>query len=188
MKKIGVSLLAVMMLLACTACGETTNQENAEIASAEELLNQVWDAFSEDETFAVTGGDYNHPVDGSAGTFDITDTDNLMYMLHVPETQIDAMDDGASIVHAMNVNTFTSAAFHMTDAKNAEEFVVDFEEAFENTQWMCGFPDIYKIFTINAGEYVVYALGSEDNVENFKTHLVEVYGDAVTVNVEERVE
>lgn len=188
MKKIGVSLLAALMMVVCVACGKTTGEGKAEIASCEALLNQVWDAFSANETFAVTGGDSNNAVDGAAGAVDVANTDTFVYILHTPEGQIDQIDEAASLIHAMNTNTFTGAALHMKDAGNAEAFVETLKEEIQNTHWMCGFPDIFKIFTVNQGEYVVYAFGSEDNVENFKTHLLEIYGDGVTVSVEERVE
>lgn len=188
MKKIGVYLMAAMLMLTCAACGKTTTEEKAEVTSADALLNTVWDAFTEDEAFAVVGGDSEHAVDGAAGILDISNTDTLVYTLHIPEAEIENIDEAASLIHAMNTNTFTAAALHMKVSENAEAFIEALENEIMNTRWMCGFPDIYKIFSVNAGDYVVYAFGSEDNVENFKTHLEEAYGDAVTVYVEERIE
>lgn len=190
MKKIMAIVCAVVMALTCAACGGTGNNgpsaetEKAEIASCEDLLNQVWNTFAEDEKFAAMGGDMNNTVDGAAGNFDLADTENLIYMLHIPEENIAQMDEAASLIHMMNANTFTGAAFHLKNSDDVDVFVESLKENIMGTQWMCGFPDTLNIFVVN-GEYVVSALGNADIMENFKTKLNEVFGDSAVIVVEE---
>ena len=43
-----------------------------------------------------------------------------MYMLYIPAENVSMIDEAASLIHAMNANTFTGAAFHLTDAGNAD--------------------------------------------------------------------
>lgn len=190
MKKLIAIVCAIVMALTCVACGGTgnietgTSTEKAEIASCEDLLNQVWNTFGEDEKFAAMGGDMNHSVEGAAGSFDLSDTENMTYMLYIPEKLMDQIDEAASLIHMMNANTFTGAAFHVEDSANVEDFVNGLKENIMNTQWMCGFPDALNIFTVN-GEYVVSAFGNAEIMENFKTKLMEVFGDSAVIVVEE---
>ena len=189
MKKLGTLFLAFVMLMSLAACGGTDNKANeggvkAEIASSEDLLNQVWDTFAEDEKFAVYGGDFGHLVDGKAGAFDLSDEESLVYSLLIPQENIAMIDGAASLIHAMNANTFTGAAFHVSDTANVQTLVDALKENIMNTQWMCGFPDTLNIFVVN-GEYVVSTFGNAEIMENFKTKLTEVFGESAVVMVEE---
>lgn len=51
---------------------------------------------------------------------------------------------------------------------------------------MCGFPDEMAIYTVN-GEFVVSAFGNAEIMENFKTKLLEVYGESAVLVVEENI-
>lgn len=197
MKKKTIFLLMVLLIVALTGCGKnntatedsTTKEPEVEkvaVADSADLLNKVWDTFEEDQKFFAMGGDFNNPVDNAAGIFNIEDTENLTYMLYIPADRIALIDEAASLIHAMNTNTFTGAAFHLTDAANAQVVVDALKENILNTQWMCGFPDKLVIFTVN-DDYIVFAFGNEEIVENFKTKLIEVYGDATFLYVEEDI-
>ena len=157
-----------------------------EVADSADVLNKVWDTFAEDQKFAAMGGDFANPVDGAAGIFNIEDTENLTYMLYIPADNVAMIDEAASLLHAMNTNTFTGAAFHLTDAANAQALTEALKSNILSTQWMCGFPDKMVIATVN-GEYVVSAFGNAEIMDNFKTKLTEVYGDAAVIVVEENI-
>ena len=90
-------------------------------------------------------------------------------------------------MHAMNANTFTSAAFHLTDAKSAETFSTSLKDSITSTQWMCGIPEKLVMYTINGGEYVVYAVGAADLIDNFSAKLVAAYGEAAVETVNEAI-
>jgi len=52
---------------------------------------------------------------------------------------------------------------------------------------MCGFPEKIVIFTVNGGDYIVYAIGNGDAVEYFKTQLTTVMGESATIITDEAV-
>lgn len=187
-KWIGIILTAIMLLglLGCGSEKEETGEAAVQtpVNASDELLNKVWDCFSEDQKFYVMGGDFTNPVDNAAGIFNIADTDNLTYMLHIPADQVSVINEAASLIHGMNANTFTAAAFHLNDPADADTLAQALKENITNTQWVCGFPDKLAIYIVN-GEYVVSAFGSEDNMSNFMTYLVQVYGEDAVLKVEE---
>lgn len=189
MKKI-MKFVVVMavMLLAFAGCGkkEQTSEGKVEVTDSAQLLNNVWDTLDESQKFAAMGGDFSNPVDNAAGIFNVADTENLSFMLYIPTESVPMIDEAASLIHAMNANTFTGAAFHLTDAANADALVAALKDNIMNTQWMCGFPDELAIYVVN-GEYVVSAFGNAEIMENFKTKLSEVYGEGAVVAVEEKI-
>lgn len=150
------------------------------------ILAEVWNAFAEEEKFPAMGGDYDVMVDGAPGAFNVANTENLTAMLYVPADLAGDIDEGASLFHGMNLNTFTGAALHLTDASNAEAFTTTLKENILGTQWMCGFPDTLVIFTVN-DEYVVYAFGKVDAIASFKAKVTEVYGENAVLVAEENL-
>lgn len=185
MKKLVTVLLAAVMVFGCMACG-TEPQVKVEVADAKELLTKVWDIYGEDEKFFAMGGHYEAPVDNGPGTYDLTKVEDLMISFCIPTDAITMVDDAATIMHAMNANTFSAAAYHVADTANMQTIVDGIKEQTMNNQWMCGFPD--KLIIVNVGdEYVVTAFGATDIVDNFEAKLSEVYGGAVNVSVEENL-
>lgn len=188
-KKLMCVVLAAVMTFSLIACtGKKEGKEEATVktpvSSSDELLNKVWDTFGEDQKFPAMGGDFSNPVDNAAGNFNIADVETLTYLLYIPADNVGMIDEAASLIHAMNTNTFTGAAFHLTDAANADALVQALKDNITTTQWMCGFPDKLAIYTVN-GEYVVSAFGNAEIMDNFKTKLEEVYGAGAVLVVEE---
>ena len=195
MKKILVSLLLVTMTVALFGCGKDNAQAPAENDSAEvvvvdtdslTIMTEVWNAFGEEEKFPAMGGDYTTMVDGAPGAFDISKTEDLEAMLYVPADLAGDIDEAASLLHGMNLNTFTGAALHLTDAANADAFTTALKENILGTQWMCGFPDTLVIYTVY-DEYVVYAFGNVDAINSFKANVTEVYGENAVLVAEENL-
>ncbi len=181
MKKIFALLLAVVTVLSMAACGankpvETTpvttvpptTEPAAVAASALEILETVWAQFGEDEKFFVMGGDFDNMVDGAPGK--VTNSDFIAGNLLVPADQTANITDVASLLHAMNANTFTCAAYAVADA-NA--FATAMQTAIQGNQWMCGFPE--KLLIAEVGGYVVVAFGHGDAVNPFQTKLTAAY-------------
>ena len=184
MKKIFALLLAAMMVLSMAACGEnkptestpeTTVPPTTEAApvaeSALEVLETIWAQFGDDEKFFVVGGDYENMVDGAPGKASNTDffTGNLI----VPADQTANITDAASMIHAMNANTFTSAAYAVADA---QAFATAMQSAIQGNQWMCGFPE--KLLIADLGGYVVVVFGHGDAVSPFQAKLTAAYPNA----------
>lgn len=190
-KKLMCVVMAAAMVLGLMGCGgkEEAKEETAvqtPVSTSDELLNKVWDTMGDDQKFPAMGGDFSNPVDNAAGIFNISDVETLTYMLYIPADNVAMIDEAASLIHAMNTNTFTGAAFHLTDSANADALVQALKDNITTTQWMCGFPDKLAIYTVN-GEYVVSAFGNAEIMDNFKAKLEEVYGTGAVLVVEENL-
>lgn len=151
----------------------------AQDTGALSLLTSVWSTYSEDDKFPAAGGDAEHSVDGAPGSFDVSNADNLTYQLTFPSADVSLIDGAASLVHMMNLNTFTCGAFHVSDAGNVSTVADDIRSAVQGKQWMCGFPDKLVIFT--SGQYVVSVYGNESLVNTFRDKFVAAHSGASTV-------
>ncbi len=185
MKKIASVLLVAMLALCLAACGGgKDNAGTVEIADATEILTTVWGTYEEDEMFPVGGGDSaNMSMEGPA-KFDVSNTEELAYMLNFPVELADKIDDAASMVHMMNLNTFTAGAYHVADAADMSAVVDAIKDKVMNNHWMCGFPETLIIVQVG-DSYVVSAYGNGELIENFKTKLQAAYKGATEVVVEE---
>lgn len=178
MKKIVSLVLALTLALGLTACGgnaapqETTAVPVENPASALEILENIWAQYGEEEKFPVIGGSMSAPVDNAPGSFDVAD-ESLSYMLLVPAELTANIEQAASMVHMMNTNTFTCAAFKLTGI-SAADFGAAMKDAVLNNQWMCGFPDTLQIRAIG-DQYVVMAFGVNDAMGPFEKNLTAAY-------------
>ena len=188
-KKVIMSILAVALVVAigvvAVGCGNSTPK--IEFTDTADVINKVVDTYAEEQKFFSMGGDMENPVDSKAGLMNLSDTETVNYMLHTNDELLEEVEEVASYVHAMNANTFTSGAFKLKSAGNAQDFATSLKESVLATQWMCGFPEKIVIFTVNGGDYVVYAIGNGDAVEYFKTQLTTVMGESATVVTDEAV-
>lgn len=167
-----------------TKPAETPSETPAETPAAQDtgalsLLTSVWSTYSEDDKFPAAGGDAEHAVDGAPGSFDVSNADSLTYQLTFPSGDVSLIDGAASLVHMMNLNTFTCGAFHVSDAGNVSTVAADIRSAVQGKQWMCGFPDKLVIFT--SGQYVVSVYGNESLVNTFRDKFVAAHSGASTV-------
>ncbi len=175
MKKFISLVLAAALAFSLVACGSKTDDKGDQAytpTSALDLLEKVWNSYTEDEKFPAAGGDYseeNNTADGP-GVFDLTDRAVVNSSLGLPETAM--VDQAASLVHMMNLNTFTAAAYHCTD--DADALATALRDNIQQRQWMCGFPD--KVAVAVVGEYVVSVFGAEDLVDTFVSHLNGIFG------------
>ena len=149
MKKTISLALALVLALSLAACGKNGNTDSsADVpADANTLLTTVWDSYTDDEKFPAAGGDYTTPVEDAPGAVDISDADNLNYMLTLPVEDASKIDGAAALSHMMNANTFTCGAFHVTSKDDVDAVAQDLRDAIQSKQWMCGFPDKLVIFT-----------------------------------------
>ena len=172
--KLAALFLCGMMLFTLAACGQKDNGGNggtdaAAPADSLELLTKVWDSYTDDEKFSAVGGDYDHSVDDAPGAFDISQTENVEYMLTLPQDKVSLIDGAASLMHMMNANTFTCGAFHPAKAEDADTLAQTLRDSIQGKQWMCGFPD--KLVVAKVGGYVVSFYGDQDLVNTFRDKL-----------------
>lgn len=172
MKKKIMILAAVMMFASFLfGCGgkEQGGQKEVSYKDALEVMKAVFDSYEEGDRFAIYGGDQENAVMDAPGKFDVSKTEELVYTLSLPESQVSAVDDAASMIHMMNTNTFTGAVYHLAEGKNLDEFVEAAKTEILNKQWICGQPDTMVI--LNAGgNYVVVAYGEAGIMEIFKNN------------------
>ena len=178
MKKLVALMLTLVLVLGITACGGAGKggavKDDTEGKAAVDILNDVWAVYGEDEKFAIVGGDYETMVPDAPGTVNVSDGEALDSLLGYPADQTDLIDDGASMMHMMNQNTFTAAVYHVTDAGNVADVAKALKDNIMNRQWMCGFPDDLVICSVGTN-YVVAVFGAEEVVDVFEDHLEAVY-------------
>ena len=181
MKKLIALLLAMTLALGMTACGgakkeETANDDTAG-KTAVDILADVWAAYEEDEMFAIAGGDYETMVPDAPGKVNVADGETLDSLLGFPAASAGMIDDGASMMHMMNQNTFTAGVYHVTKADDVQAVADAVKENIMNRQWMCGFPDDLVIYSVGTS-YLAVAFGAEEVVDNFEEELQEVYASS----------
>lgn len=181
-KKIMMLVVTAALLFSFGGCGKNSSSkeegsESVQVKDALEILTNIWNGYDEDQKFPVAGGDYDNISDNAPGKFDESNTEALRSILIVPEEAASMVDDGASMMHAMNANTFTGGAFHLTEAADRGEFTDALKEAVLNNQWMCGFPEEFIVYGVG-DEYVVSAFGKSDTIGYFKEQLLKQYPSA----------
>ena len=178
MKKFTAMLLVLVMALSLAACngGNTTPETTTEPvvagpASALEVLQNIWALYADDQKFFAMGGDFNNPVDGAPGAVDVTVVDFLTYNLLIPEAEQANVTEAASLIHAMNANTFTCGAYKVADPA---AFATAMQAAVQGNRWMCGFPEKLVVASFGGG-YVLVAFGVNDAMTPFMTNLKAAY-------------
>lgn len=194
MKKVLAMILAGVMLVAAVGCGNKAGNETGDngaadntpvAASALEILETVWAGYGDDEKFPISGGDSSNMTMDVPGVFDATNSEELDVTLGFPAAQAGLIDDAASMVHMMNLNTFTCGVYHVTDAANAATLADAIKENISVRQWMCGMPEKLLIANLG-GDYVLAAFGMNDVMDVFKTNLTAAY-EGTTVVYEEAI-
>ena len=155
------------------------NKPAAAVDDALTILNAIWNTYSDEEKFPAAGGDSEHAVDGAPGSFDASNADSLSYLLTFPADDASLIDSAASLVHMMNLNTFTCGAFHVVDANNVARLADDLRTTIQAKHWMCGFPDKLVIVTVGQSVFSVY--GNEELVNTFRDKLLASYPTAAAV-------
>ena len=151
----------------------------AAVDDALTILNAIWNTYSDEEKFPAAGGDSEHAVDGAPGSFDVSNADSLSYLLTFPADDASLIDSAASLVHMMNMNTFTCGAFHVADANNVARLADDLRTTIQAKHWMCGFPD--KLVIVTVGQSVLSVYGNEELVNTFRDKLLASYSAATAV-------
>jgi len=133
----------------------------------------VWASYGEEERFAAAGGDMseeNMTMDGP-GKFSLSDAAALDTTLGFPEAAVDKIDDAASLVHMMNANIFTGAAYRLKDGADMDQFAEEAKANILATQWICGQPDTLLILQVDS-KYIITAYGNAEIIELYKNKAV----------------
>ena len=183
MKKVFAILLSAALLFSLAACANKGNEPGSSTNGVDPLtlLQTVWNSHSENEKFAVSGGDLSpeHMKEDEPGVFSISDASELDRELGFPEAEVSNITAAASLVHMMNANTFTCGAFQLKDGVDAAALAKKVEQNIQSRQWMCGFPDKLVIVTVGQSVFSVY--GNEELVNTFRDKLLASYPTAAAV-------
>ena len=168
MKKTIAAVLAIIFALGMVGCAaDGSGQGTAEAAGNPlDVLNKVWDSYTDDEKFPAAGGDMSEAnmKDDAPGNVALDDADTVAYLTSFPADMVDKLDAAASLMHMMNANTFTCGAFRLKDAADADAVCAAIHDGLNSKQWMCGFPD--KVVVISVDDYVIMAYGYEDIIND----------------------
>ena len=170
MTKRVLSLIMCLSLLLCGCGGNKPAETTAPVTtapvvtveSALAVLEDIWANYGEDEKFFVVGGNMENPVDGAPGNYDMAYAENLSWNLLVPAEPLASIDEAATMIHMMNANTFTCAAYAVADS---QAFADAMKTAIQGNHWMCGFPE--KLYIANVGNCLVVAYGNGELVNTF---------------------
>jgi len=171
MKRALSLLMALAMVFCFVSCGAPKLEG---VEAPVDILSKVWSSYGEAEVFFAMGGDYTTMVENAPGAVDISDAATMQALLACPENAVAMIDGAASLIHAMNANTFTGAAYHIADGKNADEFITAMKDAVATQQWMCGAPEQLLIAKLSA-DYVVVAYGATDLINTFSGKLTAAF-------------
>ena len=176
-----IIVLCLALMLTAAGCGSSQKQEQqnkgSAYASSLEVLEAVAGAYTQEDQFAMYGGDQEHAVTDAPGSFDIRKTDELEATLGFPADLADQLEDAASMVHMMNGNVFTGAAYRLKDDADKNAFAQAVQSTLLNKQWMCGQPDTLAVLDVD-GTYVITAYGDAGIMETFQAYARSVFPDA----------
>ena len=201
MKKILALILAAIMLVSVVACGKTVEETEAPTETPTEeategtaipevsvtpldALTTLWNNTPEDYQFFAMGGSYDALVDGMPGEYNLNGEEaagGLDNMTHYPMDQFEKLTGAATLVHAMNANTFTAAAYSFADAATTTAMIDVLKDAISNTHWMCGFPEKLVIVQV-ADNCLVAMFGVGEVVDVFANNAVELLSGTVVVD------
>lgn len=185
MKRIIAVVMAALLMLSLAACGDKTPE--IEALNPLEVLNTVWDSYATADEFPAAGGDMQTEAttnwEGPAA-YGLTDAETLEAMLHFPAASVAKITEAASLMHAMNANTFTCGAYKVANTDDMDALVTEIKSTIDSTQWMCGFPE--KVLIAKTGDVIIACVGNADIVNTFNTYLTGAYA-TTTVVVDEAI-
>lgn len=181
MKKAAALFLAGTMIFTLFGCGSRQEQpeesKGSQYVTALDVLSAVVGAYAEEDLFAMYGGNQEDAVMDAPGKFDISKTEELDITLGLPESLAPDIDDAASMVHMMNANIFTGAAYHLKPDTDKNAFSDAVKSHILERQWICGQPDTLLILDVD-GEYVLTAYGEAEMMKTFQTNALSALNGA----------
>ena len=186
MRKAVLLFLSVMMVSVLSGCGGQKDSQaeqgggQSQYTEALEVLNQVIEAYGEDELFSMYGGDQENAVMDGPGKFDIAKTEELESVYGLAADQSSNIEDAATMVHLMNANTFTGAAYRIKEGVDMNAFADAVKSCILAKQWICGQPDTMVIINVD-GRYVITAFGAAELMEDFKTNVLSALDGAQVI-------
>jgi hypothetical protein len=180
LKRTSALILTAAVVVSLVSCGNkgeggttATTKTDASASAVDKtgddcaaLISRIWQAFPTDNKFPVVGGDEAHSNAEGPAEYSIADSEALDAVLGFPASYIDKIDGAASMMHAMNQNTFTCGAYRFKNSDDMEAGIAALKDNILSRRWMCGFPDsllimslpdnyVIAIWGINAGTGII---------------------------------
>ena len=153
--------------------GGDVNGENQSL----QTLQNIWDQYGEDERFSVYGGAVENAVNDAPGALDVSDAEEMTNRYLLPQEQLTAIQEGASLVHMMNSNIFTAVAVKLSDGADQKALSEAWQASIQGNQWICGQPD--RLLIVDTGDgHMIMAFGSTDAIKLFSDKLTAAYAEA----------
>lgn len=139
------------------------------VVADEALVTAFGAASSEELAGYFAGGDSF--VMGAPGAYSVEDKDVLTFTFGVPAENTADVAELATIVHAMNGNNLTAAAYVLVEGADAAAFADALKDGIKSMQFLCGAPE--QLIIAEADGVVISAFGGADMISAFKTALSE---------------
>ena len=98
-------------------------------------------------------------------------------MLTFPADCAEKLASAASLVHMMNLNTFTCGAFRFVEGTDLTDMAQQMKEHILARHWMCGIPDILVIYQLDDST-LLSVYGNADLISSFREYLEAACGSA----------
>lgn len=145
-------------------------------SSSAKLLEAIWSSYGEEDRFASYGGTVENSVADAPGDLDMTNTEELTSKYLLPQSVLEQVENGASLVHLMNNNIFTAAAFGMQQDADLKTAAKALRDNLQKTQWICGQPD--RLLVAQVDGHLVMAFAAKEAMDTFQQKLQAVYPSA----------
>lgn len=148
-------------------------------SSSAQILNKIWMGYGENERFASYGGTVEHAINDAPGDLDLRNTEEITSKYLMPLDMLANVENGASLVHLMNSNIFTAAAFKLKDGTAVKDAAKALRDNIQKTQWLCGQPD--HMLVAEAEGHLVMAFAAKENLDTFRQKLNDAYSGATII-------
>ncbi len=155
---------------------EATEPPVQEASETVALLQSIWDAMPEGNRFAAYGGTVEQATEDAPGPLVLENTEELTTKYLIPADRLAELAEGASLVHLMNSNIFTGAAFRLTEGADLNSFAKALRDNLQQTQWVCGQPD--RLLVAQAEGQVLMAFGEQELMIAVQEALITACPDA----------
>ncbi|MBQ8768955.1 MAG: hypothetical protein IJZ15_04860 [Oscillospiraceae bacterium] len=158
---------------------EPTQAGSAATTTSAQILGRIWTQYGENERFASYGGTVEHSLSDTPGDLDMTNTEEITSKYLLPADQLSNVESGASLVHLMNSNIFTAAAFQLKDGADVRDVAKALRDNIQKTQWLCGQPDHLLVADVDG--HLLMAFAEKGAMDTFKQKLNTVYAEATII-------
>lgn len=168
---------------------EEVSEEAADDSAAVAALTTVWNKVIADEALLTAfgassseelagyfaGGDSF--TMGAPASYTVGDAEAFGATFGIAADKVDLVSDLATIMHAMNGNNLTAAAYTLIEGTDAAAFAADLKTSVSSMQFLCGAPEMHLVADVDG--VIISAFGGTDIINAFKTAVSSIEGATV---------